>query len=542
MRIWILFLALVVNGYGVITVDIALTSAAINSWHSAASDGDTGVLAAGTSGDLSTAIVLSKAVTLRGHASGSTLTDDMGNTGNWLDKALIQMQLPQNQKIRVSGITFVDGSTNYSSGKDGGVIYVSDTNSNDGSQRGIVDNCTFTNLQQHSGIIRVNGAFGVTSNCHFDWATSGFGHIILHSGYLGDDGDGGNGDGSFNDEAHWGTDKFWFIEGCTHDRSGQSIRETVDNDRGARWVYRHNTDTNTRLATHGTDSGTFYRSNRAFEAYGNAISGDGSQSRLLNLRGGTALIHANALTNYAVSSKIADLQYYRVANDAFSWLGADGITAWDNIDLTDGPQTPGGAGDGVFYSGTATGSGTREMTDTSQSWDDDELIGYTIHQTSGTGEDLDFGYIIDNDGDTIFWAEIIPGFGGNATELAIAVSDGYEIRKVIAGLDMPGLGKGDLADTDVVSPVWLNQVADPIHSWGNTINGVSNNTLTSNTVWIIDGTHYYDDGTEPSGYTPYPYPHPLLADGDGPFKSDGSGAVGAALKTDGTGALGATLQ
>ena len=50
--------------------------------------------------------------------------------------------------------------------------------------------------------------------------------------------------------------------------------------------------------------------------------------------------------------------------------------------------------------------------------------------------------------------------------------DGYEIYKLLAALDQPGRGKGDLlADQDpVVTGSWPHQALEPVYAWGNTYN------------------------------------------------------------------------
>ena len=59
--------------------------------------------------------------------------------------------------------------------------------------------------------------------------------------------------------------------------------------------------------------------------------------------------------------------------------------------------------------------------------------------------------------------------------------DAFEINKLLAALDQPGRGKGELlADKDpVVTGSWPHQALEPIYAWANTYNNSRQLDVTS---------------------------------------------------------------
>src|SRR5262249_37018301 len=96
--------------------------------------------------------------------------------------------------------------------------------------------------------------------------------------------------------------------------------------------------------------------------------------------------------------------------------------------------------------------------------------------------------------------------------------DSYEIRRVVAALDQTGRGQGDKVDSmaDGFTPVntvtgtqsWPNQASEPSYFWNNTYNGSPATAATVHGA-VTEGIDYFN--TAMPGYTPYAYPHPLIA-------------------------------
>jgi hypothetical protein len=95
-----------------------------------------------------------------------------------------------------------------------------------------------------------------------------------------------------------------------------------------------------------------------------------------------------------------------------------------------------------------------------------------------------------------------------------------------ACIDQIGRGAGNLLSGDPPTPVaWPNQALEPVYQWGNTHNGVGNQTMVGMGSHITANRDFYDNVTMP-GYTPYPYPHPLtLGSKTGPAPPTGLAAL-----------------
>lgn len=104
-------------------------------------------------------------------------------------------------------------------------------------------------------------------------------------------------------------------------------------------------------------------------------------------------------------------------------------------------------------------------------------------------------------------------FNGGSQNLTFAANDTYEINKIIAVFDQPGIHGGtSLAGVTNPVPGTYDQSVDPIYEWNNVTGGGTNLDVAVSSQWgtvmILQNTHYFNDTQKP-GYTAYTYPHPL---------------------------------
>src|SRR5690606_4819305 len=129
------------------------------------------------------------------------------------------------------------------------------------------------------------------------------------------------------------------------------------------------------IGNHGTESGQRNRGTRSMEIYGNTF--EVAMGHVgIDLRSATAVIFNNTFVG-AFSPPIK-LNNYRNHTIFQPWGLADGTKLWGAPDLSDGPGTPGGAGDGVFEAGRASLGGLATLSDNSKSWSPNQWVGYTL--------------------------------------------------------------------------------------------------------------------------------------------------------------------
>ncbi len=543
---------------GVINVP-SVSFADVNSAVALAADGDTVVIPAGTAIWAST-LNVTKAITLQGAGIGGTIVQDNAPNPTSQSAILIDVTLVPGKTTRITGLEFRGLRTAGGSS----VIELNGIN-NDGS-RARVDHCKF-NLVNMTCMVWPKGVIGVIDHCeHIINGTGGFLCYVFHENWNG----GSKSDKSWSDDAHWGTDQFWFIEDNIISAGGGSAGAAcMDSYRGARWVFRHNTVKNCNLSAHGTESSGRTRGTRAVEVYDNTftVAADPpqtatgvSRSTVLNLRSGSALMHHNTSTGFGGNWALRT-DDDRLAGNYKAFGAADGDIPWDNmisnpresgtatggsaLTLTDTSKTwtPNDKWKGyvirqVKLSGTATGGDNNSMIDTSKSWVANQWARYMIKDTT-TGK---WGYIDSNTANTINYT----GFGaatfaaGNTYEIVnasyitdstsnsltyfgaiigpdVAFSGGekYQINKVDETLDAPGRGKcDDLGGATNPSPQNLNQVTEPVYEWLNSHNGQpSANTIYigSNYPSVFRAGEHCKNNTIKPGYSPFVYPHPLVS-------------------------------
>ena len=123
---------------------------------------------------------------------------------------------------------------------------------------------------------------------------------------------------------------------------------------------------------------------------------------------------------------------------------------------------------------------------------------------------------------------------GAGTAVLFNNGQSYKIYQCYPQLDQLGRGSGDLiADTvpgngNPINTVtgqatWPHQVSEPVYQWGNTFNGVHDAAIGPNSQGyaVIQLNRDYYDNTPKPGYTPLPFPHPLVSTNSVPVSTGG---------------------
>jgi hypothetical protein len=430
-----------------------------------------------------------------------------------------------------------------------------------------VMNCSFINFTNE--IFSLNGGvIGVFASNHVN-TSQGYRFVIeglenIYSGLYGDK--------SWETNYVYGSRNAVFLENNDLWKDNNSFFSIVDNDgslAGGRMVIRHNNLHNHRVSNHGTESSQRSRGFRVFEVYKNKFTNETATfGAALFLRSGGLLVCSNDI--YGAWNGIAELVAYRTQGPFAPWGSADGTKLWDSNDLTDGAGTPGGAGDGVFESGTASSGNATTMTDGTKSWTVNQWANFTLRQTipltassggvrsatvSGASwvtdgwvgfeftkvSDGTKGFVSGNTATTITLSSSYYGVdmtgGGNFvlskgqlicanTATVLTMCDGiegqhwgytnaaYTIYKMAEVLDDPGRGQTVAFTGTQATPTSQNisQAQDTIHYWENYDDG-SPAGVTANYSSIKAGRNYTN--TSLSGWVPYTYPHPLLSQVEG---------------------------
>jgi hypothetical protein len=425
-------------------------------------------------------------------ASGVTITDGVDKAA--ADPSLISLNFPSTTTLmRVSGLKLNAGSGGTSTGSRG-IISVSGVSTVPNLR---IDNCDFPSPRMRP-IVFFGSVWGVIDHCAFTHGPWVGGINIRHATWKGV---GDYGDNSWADSSNWGSEQAIFIEDCTFNSFGGST--FIDGDAGMRVAVRYNTINVSEAGNHGTETSQRWRSGRTFEMYKNRIvgcdtripnncSGGAKESGwCLYVRGGGALFWGNYVDQM---DSLVKFDLYRLWFKATPWGQADGKNGWDK-------NYP-----SVFDSGTATGSSSLTMIDTTKNWSANQWRSYSLlNKSAGTASAIG-----SNANNSI-------KYDGNPQGAAMTFSAGnsYEIRRVEVVLDSPGRGKGDMININ--SPAWPNEVLEPVRIWGNTLgpNFGRNNgkPIVPSPPQLVSGRDWYyspDDAAKLTGYTPYQYPHPLV--------------------------------
>jgi hypothetical protein len=438
-----------------------------------ATDGDTVIIPAGTA-SWTNALNYSVAITLQGSGVGVTIIKDDAPGAENNNSGCINVTTTAGKPYRITGIEFQPGVRTQELSK--GCVALR------GFSHSVrVDHCKIT-ANTNRCLTVWDWVLGVCDHVDF-YANNEVVHVA-HGSWGNSD---GTGDGSWTSDSTLGTADAFYIEDFTVTSSVPGLDIGVcDSEFGARWVVRHGAVTGGQIGSHGTEGGVD-RSTRQFEVYDVAFITTNINPNAIHCRGGSGVYFNNTAIGYG---NFATLNCYRGAQTYPIWGVASGFNPWDS-NQSGGP----------FWSGTYFGpNGAVTMTDTSQTWSTNELLGYSLtNVTSGRSSS-----IMSHNAHTITqWHE-----ASQDGMMTFHNGDAYEIWKVNAALDMPGMGKGDAMNRS--TPAWPNEIIEGIYAWDNTLDGSTSAALMVSRKYpfIREGIHYFNQTQKP-GYTPFTYPHPL---------------------------------
>jgi hypothetical protein len=453
-----------------------------------ARDGDTVIVPPGTASWTST-FTITKGITLQGAGNERTvILDNIRRSG--AVQTVVRIRLTPTQSFRLSGFTFRPGSLT-TSGSYG--VYV------EGKCPSVrIDHCHFAKLYRAQYVRTVGWLYGVIDHCVFDCRAQLQSILIFHDGW----GDKTDGDGSWAEPPYFGSEKFIFIEdNIINNAAGPTqVTASIDGWAGSRYVCRYNTFNDTVATNHGLESTRRRRGCRVTEIYHNTFNFPRLPPVSGLCRSGTMLVYDNIWTSNPSGGKA--LKCFRQTHAFQPWGGANGNNPWDSND----PH-------GRYATGKHGGANrSRTLVVPNAGWRPNQWVDYSLTNTV-TGF---FSFITSNTSDTIAYAYD----STLGTPLTFNYGDGFAIYKLLAALDQPGRGQGDLISGGDDFPVntatnlasWAHQALEPIYSWNNTYNGIWLNVSAGLTPYptIKENRDFYNHTPKP-GYRPYIYPHPLVS-------------------------------
>jgi hypothetical protein len=347
---------------------------------------------------------------------------------------------------------------------------------------------------------------GVADHDYFDDANLSITNDIAFHNGVGWNGsnESGNaiGDHSWSDTEHWGSSKFFFVEDSRF--SGGDVSDAHD---GARYVMRHCTVTGSnseQFFNHGLTNSRA-RATRAAEIYSNTFTNTGNNGNPpYSLNSGTLLFWGNTVTGgYRSAVEIGYSfrttaggggNYNYTGNWGYCGVAAGGPTNWDgNLNSTglaciDQPGR--GSGDLLTGDFPPNGSGVINTKTGTVGWPHQALSPIYVWNNTYTPQ--------------YFTSSPLVSEGCNGV-----CSDNREYYQQFGSLAEPGsfngtkgVGQGLLS----ARPATCTAGTDPLTS-GNAP-GVGYWATDTNTLYVCNPTN-----TWTVYYTPYTYPHPLVAGG-----------------------------
>ena len=473
-----------------------------------AANGDTVMVPAGTASWTKT-LVINKPITLIGQttvnytneiADDRTIILDDVSRSSKIPAPIIHVIVtagnmsaePTVPLVLIKGFTF-RGSPNTPKGAPNGAVMLSGT-----CPAVRVSNCHFDRLYQ-SSIYTFGWIYGVMDNCLHTITNPLLTGVMGMATYNGQH----YGDGSWMEDANWGSYKFFFTENnVVHNLVKTS--GNMDAKRGARYVVRYSKLYDCSfIQTHGTE-GDRDRGCRAIEFYNNICNrSNGGPGAPGGIRSGNLLFHDNKYTGVPLGTPWVSAWAARMGTAFQPWKLADGANPWDQNDPhglyasgTAATASVVGAtqGDTSFYvtgnlSAYNTGGYSIKNTRTGLG----SVIHAALYNSSGNRTLITCGY-------SIAWP---------TAKTAFAAGDPFEIRRTLRVLDQTGLGAGKLCSGTALS---LNgAVNEPSYAWNNTQANGSHVVIQSGGTpnpTFVEGRDYFNSAP-PFTYKPYTYPHPL---------------------------------
>ena len=394
--------------------------------------------------------------------------------------------------FQISGFTFRGSVNTIKKGRNGAIMLA-------GTCPAVrISNCHFDRLRQIS-VYTFGWIYGVMDNCLHtitDRVMTGTMGMPTYNGQM-------YGDGSWMEDAHWGSYKFFFME----NNVVRNLRKDVGNmdaKRGARYVVRYNKLYDCSfIQSHGTE-GDRDRGCRAIEFYNNTCNrSTGGPGQPGGLRSGNILFHDNKYTGLALNNPWVAAWVARIGTDFQPWGLASGDNSWDHND----PHGLYASGKALTVSVVGEGQGSTSFyaAGNLKAFD---TGGYSIQNTrTGLGGLIWSAVYNSTANKTLITCDY--NVAWNTSKVKFEIGDSFQICKVLRVLDQMGLGKGTLCST----PKPLNgAVNEPSYAWNNTqVNGpkvIIHSGAPANPTFVA-GRDYFNSAP-PFPYKPYTYPHPLV--------------------------------
>jgi hypothetical protein len=293
----------------------------------AAQEGDVVTLPAGQA-TWRQMLAVAKNITLQGAGPGKTVIFDGVARGRKAGAA-IQIKVSQDKLVRVTGLSIKQLADTGTKGSKGVLaVYGGTARTSSPSLPGILTQFRLdhVNIESVGVSVRITNAIGVIDHCTFI-SKNQFLQVYHPAWNKGD-----HGNGSWADDASWGSGRFLFVEDCAINYVGpHQVLFGSDGYEGARYVVRHCVFNNAGVTGHGTEGQG--RGTKQIEIYNNVFNTDKPHAHFPQLRSGSVLMHDNVLNGYTQGMLF---QVYRLFIDKPRWGGADGVNPYDT-NATDGP-------------------------------------------------------------------------------------------------------------------------------------------------------------------------------------------------------------
>lgn len=432
---------------------------------------------------------------------------------------------------------------------------------NKDGRRMVVTNIHFYGI--HSFALRIESALGVVSRCQFDEPFGGVGVYGFHRTWNGYS----YGHGSWSTNVPSGSDQMWYIEDCGFNSLQPGVTyTTIDGYGGWRYCIRYSNLTNQTAEGHGYESGES-RGTRYVEGYMNTFYSTNGGQIATFLRSAEQIYFSNTMVNLSGTTPFK-LLVDRMDDELTVIGGANGRNPFDSNTTAVVTGTASSAGtltltdsgkswttdqwvgytvrrtSGVNVS-SLTRSGSTITLDTSGAHGIGAGINVTVCGANEIGYNGTYsaagGLVSVTDSDTLslttFYTPASPATGtmfivtnnsfgritantatqltfsdsiyGNAARAVFHAGDTYEISLVRHAVDQPGAGVSTVQTASPPSTSGWSQQLAICYEWGNTNESGTAVHFSPSMPQIVAGVHYTN--AVKAGYSPYTYPHPLLA-------------------------------